>query len=146
MNGVDGRKIQPHNLHITLHFIGQADEQLKDCIHAAAQTVGGRTFSLELDCVGHFRRARIFWMGTQSIPVELSGLHTELGEALSECGYQQEKRPYNPHVSLMRKCARPVLTLQNFSIRWPVDEFVLVQSIQDAAGVNYQVIERYPLQ
>ena len=146
LNKLGGRKIQPRNIHVTLHFIGQADEQVKGCMHQAAQKVAGRAFPLVLDCFGHFRRAKIFWMGTQNVPVELSNLHTELGKALSECGYQQEKRSYNPHLSLMRKCASPVLTRQNFSISWPVDEFVLVESIQDAAGVNYQVIERYPLQ
>jgi RNA 2',3'-cyclic 3'-phosphodiesterase len=145
MNELDGRKIQPHNLHITLYFIGQADAELKDCLHQAALKVAARPFSLVLDCFGHFRRAKIFWMGAQDSPVELSNLHAELGEALSECGYQREKRPYKPHISLMRKTTKSVVRQQNFSIHWPVDAFVLVESIQDASAVNYQVIERYPL-
>jgi 2'-5' RNA ligase len=142
---LDGRTMQPHNLHITLHFIGQVSAEVKACMHEAAQTVNAESFSLNLDRFGHFSRAKILWMGPSTVPAELGRLHDKLGEALSGCGYECDKRPYSPHVTLMRKCKKIGGEQQGFSIPWAVNEFVLVESVQDVSGVNYQVIERYPL-
>lgn len=142
---LDGRVIRPHNLHMTLHFIGQASEDVKKNMDAAAQAVIAKSFTLELDHLGHFSRAKVFWMGAMKVPAGLIALHKRLGDALAECGYQCDKRPYNPHVSLMRKCTETDIEQQQFSISWPVHEFVLVESVQDKTGVNYRVIEQYPL-
>lgn len=142
---MNGRVIQPHNLHITLHFIGQVTEDIKDCMHDAALSINSKSFELDLDCFGHFRRAKIFWLGCQKPPHGASQLHNKLGLALGNCGYQSEIRAFTPHITLMRKCIKPALTSDDFSILWPVNEFVLVESIPDMHGVKYQVIEKYSL-
>lgn len=140
-----GRIMQPHNLHMTLHFVGSVSDEVKDCMHQAAQTVRAKTFECHLDCFGVFPKAKIFWMGCQHRPVELLQLNKILGVALENCGYQPEKRDFTPHVTLLRKCTSPVPDQQGFSIPWRVNEFVLVESCMDRHGVNYQVIEKYPL-
>ncbi|MBN4063353.1 RNA 2',3'-cyclic phosphodiesterase [Cardiobacterium sp. AH-315-I02] len=146
---VKGRFMQAHNLHVTLHFIGSVTEDKKDCLHVAAQGLdeqgGVKGFDIELNCYGHFSKVKILWMGVQNLPAELMQLQKNLGIALSGCGYQCDKRLYNPHVTLMRKCTKPIVVQQTFSIPWRVDEFVLVESTQDDSGVNYRVIEKYPL-
>lgn len=142
---LEGRIIQPHNLHITLHFVGQVSEDMKDCIHDAARTVSGKSFHIDLDRFGHFSKAKILWIGPHELPGELILLHDKLGEALSKCGYKPDKRPYNPHVTLMRKCRKTCSVTTGLSIPWAVNEFVLVESIQDVSGMSYQVIEHYPL-
>jgi 2'-5' RNA ligase len=45
----------------------------------------------------------------------------------------------------MRKCARPKAVQNELTIPWSANEFVLVESIQTESGVDYQVIEHYPL-
>ncbi len=150
---VEGRIMQPHNLHVTLHFVGSVTNEIKDCMHTAAQTISSDPFECELDRFGSFRKARILWMGCQNVPVELRQLHNKLGVALENCGYQTEKRIFSPHVTLKRKCVSPLtnqITRQiadqiDFSIPWLVNEFVLVESLSGKQGVNYQVIEKYPL-
>lgn len=142
---LDGRIIKRHNLHVTLHFIGQVSEEIKECMHEAAQTVTSESFSVNLDHFGHFSRAKIFCMGANTVPAGLIRLHDQLGEALSKCGYQCDKRPYSPHVTLMRKCKKVSSGQREFSIPWAVNKFVLVESVQDVSGLNYRVIERYPL-
>lgn len=142
---LDGRIIDPHNLHITLHFIGQVNEDIKDCMHAAARAVEGKSFKLELNRFGHFSRAKIFWMGSQDTPAKLIQLHDRLAKELSKCGYQCDKRPYNPHITLLRKVARREIKKQAFSIPWQVNDFALVESVQGTDGVEYLVIEQYPL-
>jgi 2'-5' RNA ligase len=160
-----GYIVQAQNLHITLHFVGQVTAQTRDCMHRAAQTLTPtsarnitpvnrvNSFRLVLDRFGHFSKAKIFWMGAQGVPSELIKLQQQLGVALKSCGYNAETRKYQPHVTLMRKYSDPQLwnrdELTEFSIPWQVDEFVLVESMPNThsqgRGVNYQVIEKYPL-
>jgi len=140
-----GRVVQPQNLHITLHFAGSVTQETRDCMHAAAQTVCVKPFEFRLDHFGYFPRARILWMGCQEVPVEVKQLYDKLAAAIKSCGYQQEQRAYAPHITLKRKCLKPDLPQFDFSIPWKVDEFVLVESITHAEGVEYQIVERYSL-
>ena len=145
LHGMDAGIIAPEDFHITLHFIGSVTDEEKDCLHQAARKVTFQPFGLSLDCFGFFDKARVFWMGMQAAPAELSRLHENLGEALSACDYQPDSRPYSPHVSLLRKARNSDINYQAFSINWHVDEFVLVESVSGPEGVNYKVIEKYPL-
>ena len=137
--------MQPHNMHVTLHFVGSVTNEMKDCMHTAAQTISSEPFECHLDRFGSFRKARILWMGCQNVSVELRQLHHKLGVALANCSYQTEKRIFSPHVTLKRKCVSPLANQVGFTIPWLVNEFVLVESLIDKQGVNYQVIEKYPL-
>lgn len=141
----NGRVVQTQNLHGTLHYVGQVTESTKDCMHVAAQSVNTEAFQLDLDCFGHFPKAKIFWMGTQNLPVQLVQLHKKLGAAIEGCGFNADTRPFSPHVTLMRKHSGPVPAKTEFSIPWRVEEFVLVESITYKEGVKYQVLERYSL-
>ena len=140
-----GRVIQPHNLHITLHFVGSVTEDIKECMHVAATTIRADSFVCNLDCYGFFPRAKIFWMGCKEMPNELIQLHRKLGTVLKNCGYPAEERSFTPHITLMRKCEQEEPLDADFSLEWPVDEFALVESRSDKHGVNYQLIEKYPL-
>ena len=140
-----GRKMQPANLHMTLHFIGNVDTEKRDCLHQAAQTVRAKPCQLQLDRFGHFYQARVFWLGCQHIPEELQALYRDLGEALSACDYQLEHRPYAPHITLMRKLLKPGGMMAPQPITWSVEEFVLVESVPVPQGVEYRVIQHYPL-
>jgi len=146
LHEMDARIIAPENFHITLHFIGSVTDAEKDCLHQAARKVIFQPFDLSLDCFGFFDKAKVFWMGMQVAPAELSCLHENLGEALSACDYQPDSRPYSPHVSLLRKAGKISVEYQPFSINWHVDEFVLVESVSTTGGVDYRVIEKYSLQ
>ncbi len=137
--------MQQQNLHATLHYVGQAAEADKDCMHAAAKSVKAEAFQLNLDRLGRFPKAKVFWMGTQDTPDRLMQLHKKLGLALAACGYVADKRAYALHLTLLRKCRAPVPENVHFSIPWRVEEFVLVESITYQEGVKYQVLERYSL-
>jgi len=145
LHGMDARIIAPENYHITLHFIGSVTDEDKDCLHQAARKITFQPFDLSLDDFGFFDKVKVFWMGMQTAPVELSCLHKNLGEVLSACDYQPDTRPYMPHVSLLRKAEKVPIEYQPFSINWHVDEFFLVESVSSPDGVNYKVIEKYHL-
>ncbi len=140
-----GRIMRPHNLHETLHFVGQVTESTRDCMHAAAQSVKAEGFQYNLDLIGLFPRAKILWMGTRNPPEQLLQLHKKLGIVIEGCGFNREKRAYTPHITLLRKYTGPLPEQTDFSIPWQVEEFVLVESVTSEQGVNYRVIEKYPL-
>jgi len=146
LHEMDGRIIAPENFHITLHFIGSVTDEEKDCLHQAARRLTFQPFDLSLDNFGFFEKAKIFWMGLQTAPAELSHLHQNLAEAFLACDYPPDPRPYSPHVSLLRKAGKKPVAYQPFSISWHVDEFVLIESLSSPDGVKYKVIEKYPLQ
>lgn len=150
------KAIQPHNLHITLHFLGQVSPSQQECYHRVARRVDTQPFTLVLDHFDHFHKARIFWLGPDQTPDGLYQLHSTLGGAFTTCGFTAESRRYRPHVTLLRKCRADDVSsvlddpeLVSFAdhqlIHWQVNEFVLLESVADAQGVNYQVVEKYPL-
>lgn len=65
---LEDRVMQPHNLHVTLHFVDQVAQERKHCMHAAAQSVKAEACQLNLDRLGLFSKAKIFWMGSQNTP------------------------------------------------------------------------------
>lgn len=140
-----GRTTQAANLHVTLHYLGPVTADVQACMHKAAQTVAAPAFELTLDRLGCFPRAGILWMGCSQQPAELSLLYKNLAMAITPCGYQIGPRFYSAHVTLMRKYRPVQISHADFSIRWPVHEFVLVESISEQSGVSYQVVEKYPL-
>jgi len=141
----NGRVMRPSNLHVTLHFIGQATTSTKDCMHAAARSVQAEPFQIDLNCFGLFPKAKILWMGTRNPSAQLEQLHKKLGLAIEDCGFNSDTRVFSPHVTLARKYTGPVPERVSFSIPWAIEEFVLVESVPFEQGVNYQVIEKYPL-
>ena len=140
------RPVPDYNLHLTLHFVGNVDPGDADCMRRQARTVGGAAFELAIDRGGHFDRARIGWLGSTKVPDALLNLHRELGRSLRTCGYEPDKRAYNPHVSVVRKASRAPEPAVFAPLVWKVDNFVLVESRAVESGVRYQVVETYPLE
>lgn len=135
--------MQPENLHLTLHFIGNVDAAMTACVQDAAQAVRGTAFDLRLDRVGYFAQAKIFWMGCTRTPSDLLNVHQQLADALLPCGYQAESQPFTPHVSLLRKVQQPGVMSAFKSIHWPVKSFALIESLPSSTGVIYRPVQNY---
>lgn len=140
------RRVPEHNLHLTLHFIGNVALDAADCMRQAARSVGGEGFELAIDGVGHFRRARVGWLGPAAIPAALRRLHADLGRELATCGYVPEARDFSPHITVARKLGQPLAGGGFEPLYWKVDNFALVESRACDSGVRYEVLESYPLQ
>ncbi len=139
------RRVPDYNLHMTLHFIGNASLEQLDCLQRQARKVKAPGFDLCLDNQGYFGKARVGWLGCSESPAGLRQLHQELGRRLRPCEYQSEARHYNPHVTMARKI-RSVPAKADFEpLAWRVENFVLVESRATADGVKYSVLETYSL-
>ncbi len=143
--GIVGKVVSLENLHITLAFIGNVDVTIKPCLQQAAATVQIQPFNLILDQIGYWPKTHILWLSTHHIPELLLHLVTQLTTALQDCGYHAQQRPFQPHVTLMRKASRfetvPIIN----PIRWSVQDFCLVRSTTLAKGAHYEILTRWDL-
>lgn len=97
------RWVNVESLHVTLKFIGETlDSKVKEVETALSQVRETETVLQFRNC-GFFpmaKAARVFWIGIESPKV--AQLATKVQEALAEVGVPQEKRQYNPHLTLAR--------------------------------------------
>lgn len=144
--GCDGKRLSTQHYHITLAFFGSADAGALDCLHQAASNIRGESFALTLEQLGYWPRPKIIWLAPSELPQPLIHLQADLCRALAEnCGYQPEKRAYQPHITLMRKARRGPKAMNISPITWPVRQFALVRSVTHPEGAEYEVLKHWPL-
>jgi 2'-5' RNA ligase len=80
------------------------------------------------------------------MPAALPQLVAQLQQGLIACGYPPEERPFQAHITLLRKIRRPPEVEQLDSpLSWPVSEFVLVESRTLPQGAEYRILRQWPL-
>ena len=141
-----GRPMARDTLHQTLAFIGEVPEsQVAELQKLAAGLADCAAGTLNLDQLGYWRHNHIVWAAPSMPTPSLSMLAERLGLVLERGGFRVEKRPFHPHITLLRNVRRvpdlPVLPSQ----QWPVDDFVLVASQLTPGGSRYRIIGRWPL-
>ncbi len=92
-------------VHLTLRFVGEVDEEKAAAIDATLATIAAVAVPVQVAGVGRFgRRGGILWAGV--VPAEpLLALHGALDLALRDAGVEPETRPFHPHLTLAR-CAQ----------------------------------------
>ena len=133
------------NLHMTLSFLGSCDLDRWRCIDNAVSAITSQPFVIDMDYLGSWPRSHTQWLGTSCAPEALGELVEALDLALGACDFQRGKQRFVPHITLSRK-ERHLQTQAGLEvIRWPVEEFVLAESLPEAGGVRYVMRERWPL-
>jgi len=94
-------------IHLTLAFLGElSDEQLSAAISAAelaASKVSSFDIRLSLpDIFGTQRQPRVIWMGVDEPSGKLLQLQQQLNLELAQRGFEVDKRPFTPHLTLSR--------------------------------------------
>lgn len=145
LKGCRGRLVVPENLHITLAFLGSVDADTRSCLEQAADIISVPAFTLKLDELGFWRRSQVVWLGTGETPEPLLGLASALKQAMLGCGLEPESRPFQTHLTLMRKARRAPAEEPCEATLWPVADFALMLSDTRPEGVRYEVLQRWPL-
>lgn len=145
LQGSRSRYVPADKLHLTLHFVGNVNAETEQCMREVAGGVRVECFEIVIDSPGYFSEARVAWVGCCRIPESLLSLHAQLEAALLSCDFCPDARPYTPHITLARKvaCEPPAAPIQ--PTPWLVNEFVLVESASTGSGVEYTVLQRFPL-
>lgn len=138
------RPVAEDKLHMTLHFLGACSADQQACYAQAVSAVHCEAFELQLDYLGGRARSQIQWLSASHPPAALLRLVATLGEVLTGCGYEAEKRRFLPHVTLSRHARKPCIQAGLPAIRWMIRDFVLVESVAVEGQVRYQVRARWP--
>lgn len=141
-----GRRVARERWHITVLFLGNITEERRVCVERVAAAVTASRFGLRLDRCGFWPRSGVLWLGAANPPQGLLDLAACLNAAASDCGIVLDQRPFKPHLTLWREVRRCGPLPEMVMTDWAVNEFCLVQSVNDAHGARYVVLQSWPLQ
>ncbi|GAB7542198.1 RNA 2',3'-cyclic phosphodiesterase [Cupriavidus sp. CuC1] len=156
------RAATPHQVHLTLHFLGEQDDATAACIEQALGGVSGAAFALTVKDAGYFRgrRASVLWAGVAP-NAALDSLQADMAQVLAGCesaplpdaGSQRHAR-FHPHITLARcgpavadtalqawRASQAELVCEPF----PVERFILYQSHLHAGGAQHVCRRAYAL-
>ena len=138
-----GRPVPARNLHLTLAFLGNVPAAELDAIAGAAGRIVPARAALRLDRLGYWPGSRVLWLGPSQPPAAVDQLARDLRAAMTELGVYRVRGSFRPHVTLARKVMQAPAGTGISTIRWRVQDFVLVKSQTSPAGSSYSVIRRF---
>ncbi len=148
------------NVHVTLSFLGDADEtRVPDIAGAVERAVAGvAPFRLRIEGTGGFptlARPRILWAGLDGETAALVGLQARIARELVAIGWPLDERPFKAHVTIgrvknerepaVRACAEELERMELHGDEFEVAEVVLMRSDLDPRGVRYTPLARVRL-
>lgn len=153
------RWVAAGNLHVTLRFLGDVDDEHVSAVARAFEAVTAEAQAVTLARPGTFPprgRPRILHVPVSTGREFLSTLRDHVDRALSPvCRWAPETRPFSPHLTLARSRDRADLDATAFQrileeAAWPdleiaVSEVRLFRSITHASGPEYSVLARAAL-
>ena len=154
--GVPGaRWVEPHNLHLTLRFIGETDQGRMADLDEELAGIEAPPFVLTLDGIGQFgngRKIHTLWAGVERSEA-LARLQAKVEAAVVRAGFAPEGRKFAPHVTLARLGGSSPERVMRFiagnglfrSRPFAVEGFCLYESHLGRAGPDYAALSCYPL-
>ncbi len=149
--------VEPHQLHMTLFFLGSQPEErlalIMDSLDKPAEKAG--SFTLELDGIGAFpslERPKVIFMPALEGKEALCLLASGISGVLTPLGIQPEEREYHAHVTLGR--VKEPKGMENVLKRleegcppvlgkMAVDHFSLFESRLTEKGPIYTELKKY---
>lgn len=106
-SGADVKWVAPANIHLTLKFLGEIDEQTKNMVSEAVSLIGADTpdFSMRLGSIGAFpslRSPRVLWIGLSQGNEQARAVFERIEAALEKCAIPKETRPFASHITIAR--------------------------------------------
>jgi len=154
-----GKWVSPGNLHLTVKFLGDIDQDQVPSIGACLDDVCRRhhPFTIVLGGVGTFPggiRARVIWAGITSGGEETEHLAGDADQSLARLGFKPEDRPFRAHLTVARagqvgvsdEVINALDRLRTMEWgRFAVERVVLMQSILRPQGPLYRALSHHPL-
>jgi 2'-5' RNA ligase len=140
--------------HITLQFLGSTSEEQYACLLARLEDITSPAFSVQIDGIGIFDRAGVFFADVSVSPA-LSQLQKRVLVATAQCDIVAEIRPFHPHITLARtkgdgrpRALRQLKSRIKGDETFPAfiaEEFLLYEAFLGSGGSRYEVRQRCPL-
>ncbi len=142
----------PESWHITLQFLGATSAVQYECVLAALRGLNAKPVRVQIEGLGSFDRAGVFFAGVRVTP-ELALLQRSVLGSTGQCGFAPEDRPYHPHITLARnrgrenglRALKPRVGEAPRFAGFMAGEFLLYESFPTSQGSRYEVRERFPL-
>lgn len=149
----DIKWVKPENIHITLKFLGEVEEERVEKIKEKLDSLSKWHTTFELKAVGtgvfpDFSRPRVLWIGIKS-DERLQSLYQDVNSELETLGFERENRSFKPHLTIGRVRSRSDIKetlkiLRGFSSRdfgkISVKEILLMKSTLKPTGAEYEKI------
>ena len=99
--------VEPHNIHLTLKFLGDISEDLLDKLYRGVieGAQGITPFDISLFRLGAFpnqKKPRVIWIGVEDGKEEMIRLQQKLEESIFSYGFPKEDRKFSPHLTIGR--------------------------------------------
>jgi RNA 2',3'-cyclic 3'-phosphodiesterase len=142
----NARWVDPMGIHLTLAFLGElADAQLNEAMQAtefAVQQVDPFTYRLSrLGIFGSLQQPRVLWVGIDEPSGALTQLHSILNQELERRGFEIDKRPFSPHLTLARFKQPLVLDEQQGLQRLLAGKQRGIAPVQECAAEHVRVMK-----
>ena len=98
--GVKGNYVPLKNMHLTLAFIGEADDP--GAVKDALKNVSVKPFKMSLSGMGSF--GDLLWVGVKGNQ-GLSAAAKAVRDALDDAGISYDKKKFTPHITAVRKAS-----------------------------------------
>ncbi len=103
----DIKLVEPENLHFSLKFLGEVDEDRVKAVREVLTSAGSTfsSFSLTISGIGAFPSAgscRVVWAGCSAGSKDLEALAGFIDSKLSKIGFIAEEKPFRAHLTLGR--------------------------------------------
>jgi 2'-5' RNA ligase len=149
-----GSLVPPANWHLTLRFLGWTDDVAYDRLLAALDQADlGRGFEIEMGEMGAFpraKRATVLWLAVTKGQTRLEEVAAGVEEAVQAAGFDEEDRPFRPHLTLSR--IRPPVdvtalidSFPGARLGWRCRSVVVYRSHLGRGGARYEPLETFPL-
>lgn len=150
----------PFNIHLTLKFLGEINDEQTVKIEASLNEIvkGRQPFNIHLAKIGAFPKIfypRVVWVGIDEGYEECKALAKSIERAMEKLGFEKEKRAFSPHLTLGRvrsaKNKAQLITCiekeKDFASqsKVSVSKIILFQSTLTPKGPIYTSLKEFPL-
>ena len=158
-SGASVKWVVPHNVHVTLKFLGNMEESLLPDVYAACEraAIGSEPIDLEirtLGCFPNLNRPRVVWLGIEQRWDAVKQLQKKVERELELIGFPKEERKFKAHLTIGRvKAQKGIAGLrqlieeeQNIVIgSMRAEKFSVMKSKTMPAGPIYNELKAVPL-
>lgn len=153
------RWVGPEGIHLTIRFLGETDP---DRVKGLVEKISGvssmlHPFPISVAGTGAFpspARPRVIWAGVEEPSGTLNRLWALMEKAVTDLGWERERKGFSPHVTLGRvkgpinlsRLSSVIQTMKDDDWgRQEVRTLALIRSRLEGGGPRYEDIKVFPL-
>lgn len=161
-SGADVKWVAPDNIHLTLKFLGEVDDEKLDKIIQIIEEVASTNsvYQINITSLGAFPKIdylRVIWVGVKEGDEQTKKIAKDLEEKIAKAGIPKEDRPFSSHITLCRTRStlnreKLVENLKNIrenfgkeNLHFSVSKITLFKSTLTLKGPIYEVLKEASL-